>query len=116
MGHQSGVAGHRALRVDHDDVARLQVGCRGVEGAARVGRAAGDRDLPGVPEDLPGQAPEHRLLGEEVRDPPVVVHQTRAGQRVEHRDVVGHEQHRAGARQPVAVAVAQPDSSEASGG
>jgi hypothetical protein len=35
--------------------ARLQVGSRGVEGAARVGRAAGDRDLPGVPEIFPAR-------------------------------------------------------------
>ena len=52
-----GVAGDRALRVDHDDVAGVEVGLGRVERGVRVGREPGDRDLPGAAQQRAGERP-----------------------------------------------------------
>ena len=89
------IAGDRPLGIDHDDVAGVQVGLRRVQRLVRLGREPRHRDLAGAAQQRAREALEHRLLGQEVRQPAVVEHQPRAGQRIEDRDVVGDQEHRA---------------------
>ena len=98
------VAGDRALRVDHDALARPHRSDRGVVGTDGVLRRAVDGDLAGgAQEEAEQLVLEQPGLGQVARDPPVVPHDVRHDERVDLGDVVDDEQEPALGRDLLAV-------------
>ena len=101
---QVGVAGQRALGIDHDALARLDRRDGGVEGTLGVLGEPLDRDLPGrAQEEAERAVLEEARLGEVPRHPSVVVDDVRGGERVDVRDVVEDQDAATGRRDLLAV-------------